>query len=63
LFPVKKSRYKKHLKILSKRTPRLRKLINLIGPIKDEIPLWDNINDAILYAVIGQMLSGAAAKS
>ena len=60
---TKKSPYKKHLAILSKRNTRLKKLINLIGPINNEVPLWDNINDAILYAVIGQMLSGAAANS
>jgi 3-methyladenine DNA glycosylase/8-oxoguanine DNA glycosylase len=60
---LKKPRYQKHLISLSKRHHRLKKLINLIGPIKNEVPLWNNINDAILYAVIGQMLSVSAANS
>ena len=57
----KHKRYKQYASKLSRRHPRLRQLISLIGPIQNEIPLWQSLNDAVLYAVIGQMLSVAAA--
>ena len=55
--------YHKYTSILSRRHPRFRRLISLIGPINQEVPIWSTLNDAVLYAVIGQMLSGAAAGS
>jgi len=46
--------------ILSKRHPSLKQLISIIGDLNFNIPLWKRIDDAILYAVIGQMLSNSA---
>lgn len=43
--------------------PKLKKLFNQVGALNYKIPLWDSIDDAVLYAVIGQMLSFSAAKS
>lgn len=54
--------YKKHTGILSEH-PRLKTLIETAGPLKYKIPIWASIDDAVLYAVIGQMLSNAASAS
>jgi 3-methyladenine DNA glycosylase/8-oxoguanine DNA glycosylase len=54
---------KKHSQTLSKRHPALNKLITVIGDLEFDIPLWHRIEDAVLYAVIGQMLSSAASDS
>ena len=59
----KQSKYKPYLRILSSRHPRLKKLIKKIGTIKKEIPIWNSVHDAVLYAVIGQMLSVSASNS
>jgi len=58
-----KSKYQPHLSILSKRHPKLKKLIEIVGPLDYEIPVWGSINDAILYSIIGQMLSVSASKT
>ncbi len=50
------SKYRQYVRILSKHPP-LKKLITLIGPLEYDVPIWASINDAVLYAVIGQMLS------
>lgn len=52
-------KYKQHARVLSKYPP-FKKLISLIGPLRYNIPIWPSINDAVLYAVIGQMLSVSA---
>lgn len=67
IFPVKINRkdnlkYHKHIARLSQH-PRLKALIKLLGPLKHTIPIWKSIDDAVLYAVIGQMLSGKASAS
>ena len=54
--------YSRHIRALSKYPP-LKKLIRLIGPLDYNIPIWPSINDAVLYAVIGQMLSISASSS
>ncbi|MFH1282042.1 MAG: hypothetical protein ABII27_00065 [bacterium] len=36
------------------------KLISAIGPLRYKIPLWKSVNEAILYSIIGQMLSVSA---
>jgi len=56
------SRYKQHIRVLSKHPP-LKKLINTVGHLRYNIPLWPSIDDAVLYAVIGQMLSLSASAS
>lgn len=56
------SKYGKYTRILSKHPP-LKKLINLVGPLGYNIPIWVSIDDAVLYAVIGQMLSVSASVS
>ena len=48
---------------LSSRHPRLRILIETAGPLEIKIPIWSSINNAVLYAVIGQMLSNAASSA
>lgn len=45
------------------KNPKLQKLFCLVGNLDYKIPLWDSIDDAVLYAVIGQMLSISAARS
>src|SRR5580698_7780190 len=56
-------KYKKYLKILSSRHPKLKKLIEMVGPVEREVPRWKSLNDAVFYAVVGQMLSVKAARS
>lgn len=48
---------------LSSRHPRLRLLIETIGKIDIDLPKWKSVEDAIVYSVIGQMLSGLATQS
>ena len=67
VFPLKlknkrNSKYKKFIPFLSKH-PRLKYLIDIVGPIQHEVPIWSSIDDAVLYSVIGQMLSGSASCS
>jgi 3-methyladenine DNA glycosylase/8-oxoguanine DNA glycosylase len=52
----------KYTRLLS-RQPALKKLLNAVGPLGYDIPVWPSINDAVLYAVIGQMLSLSASNS
>jgi len=66
LFPIKKrcgGKYRKYTEILQRRHPNLKLLVRSVGVIKHEVPIWDSISDAALYAVIGQMLSMSATKS
>lgn len=66
IYPVrpacKNNKYKKHINILSDNS-LLKPLIDLVGPLKYEIPIWSSIEDTILYTVIGQMLSNSASLS
>src|SRR3989338_4485100 len=65
IFPLKrkdKKRYHKYAAVLSQH-PRFKSLIDLIGPIQPEVPIWSSIDDAVLYSIIGQMLSLSAASS
>jgi len=59
----KKIRYQEYLKILSSRHPKLKKLIEMVGPVEREVPRWKSLNDAVFYAIVGQMLSVKAARS
>lgn len=65
-YPRLRSRipqYKNQAKVLSRRHPNLKRLVKTIGPLECEVPVWTSLDDAVLYAVIGQMLSIKAAKS
>jgi len=65
IFPPTKSRrnrYPKHCAVLFEH-PRFRSLIKLVGYIQPEVPIWHSIDDAVLYSVVGQMLSLSAASS
>ena len=65
IFPSEsksKKRYKESTIILSKH-PHFKSLVDLIGPISTEVPIWSSIDDAVLYSVIGQMLSLPAASA
>lgn len=64
--PLSKStnnRYHKYICILKKRHLSLSRLIKLIGLLKPEVPIWKSIDQAVLYAVVGQMLSSSAAST
>lgn len=52
-----------HTKILSRRHYRLNVLINTVGKLNISLPKWKKVDDAIVYSVIGQMLSSVASKS
>lgn len=56
------SNYRQYTRILSKH-PALKKVINSVGSLGFDIPIWSSINDAVIYAVIGQMLSISASAS
>jgi len=55
-------KYRQYIHALSKHPP-LRKIINSVGPLGCDIPIWPSIDDAVLYAVIGQMLSVSSSTS
>ena len=62
IFKVRRSsigKYQKYISLLV-RFPRFNRLIKAIGPLRYEVPIWGSLDDAVLYAVIGQMLSGGA---
>lgn len=46
---------------LSRRHPALRRLVKVVGPLQTSIPRGYSTNEAILRAVVGQMLSSKAA--
>jgi len=56
-------RYLKHQERLVKQHKMFKKMKEILGPMQYSLPKWDNLNDAVLYAVIGQMLSVKAANS
>lgn len=56
------NKYNESIYTLSKNS-RLKYLIELVGCLKYGIPIWAFIEDAVLYSVIGQMLSNSAAKA
>jgi len=55
--------YGKYVKILKNRHHKFSKLIKLLGPMNYKLPKWHSLDDAVLYSVIGQMLSVKAANS
>lgn len=55
--------YKKYTDIMAARHPNLKLLIRTVGDLGYEVPVWDSIEDAVVYAVIGQMLSTSATNS
>jgi len=54
--------HNKYTRLLSEH-PVLKKLFSAVGPLGYSIPIWSSIHDAVLYAVIGQMLSLSASNS
>lgn len=60
---MKKILYKQYIDILSARHPNFKLLINVVGELDYEIPVWNLVEDAVVYAVIGQMLSASATNS
>jgi DNA-3-methyladenine glycosylase II len=65
-LPAKNNRtkeYKKYIEILSRRHSQFKRLLQIVGPLEHKLPIWNSIEDAILYAVIGQMLSNKASAS
>lgn len=60
---MKKAFYKPYTDVLKTRHSNLKLLIKIVGDLDFKIPIWESIEDAIVYAVIGQMLSAAATNS
>jgi DNA-3-methyladenine glycosylase II len=54
---------RQHADVLSQRHPAFNRLIETIGDTNFDIPAWHHIDDAIVYAIIGQMLSNAASSA
>jgi 3-methyladenine DNA glycosylase/8-oxoguanine DNA glycosylase len=53
----------KCLDSLRARHPRLKLLLEVVGDIEFQLPKWDSVDDAVVYCIIGQMLSGPATRS
>lgn len=51
------SPYQPYVEILRSRHPKIKKFLQINNAPPTKIPVWKDINDAILYSVIGQMLS------
>ena len=52
-----------HARTLSRRHKGFKQLIKSIGPLKIKVPIWQSIDSAVLYSVVGQMLSASASAS
>lgn len=52
-----------NIRISKLRHPNLKRIIEIVGPLPLKVPIWKSINKAVLYAVIGQMLSSKASSS
>lgn len=61
--PVNTNPYNKHSNKLAKRHIGFKRLIRSIGRLKIRVPIWRTVDDAVVYSVIGQMLSAAASSS
>ncbi len=55
--------YNKYINILSSRHSQFKRLLQVVGPLGYKLPVWNSLEDAVLYAVIGQMLSNKASSS
>lgn len=55
--------YRSHARKLSRRHKGFKQLVKSIGPLKIKVPIWQSIDSAMLYSVIGQMLSASASAS
>lgn len=60
---MKNYHWQNHIRKLRNSHPNFKKLIKLTGKLETKVPKWSNLNDAILYSIIGQMLSIKAANS
>lgn len=52
-----------HISILSNRHKKFSLIIKKVGNLDFSIPYWTSIEDAVVYSVIGQMLSNQVANS
>lgn len=55
--------YDEHLALKKPIHPQIKRLAGKIGKLNYQIPKWDSIHDAVVYSVIGQMLSNPASRS
>ncbi len=58
-----KNSYQSFSRILARRHKNLARLVQKKGPIEQKVPAWRSVDDAVLYSVIGQMISLSAACS
>lgn len=66
IYPTRhnvKGKYAFFRDTLISRHPAWKEIYAQIGELEYEVPVWRSLDDAVLYAVVGQMLSIAAAKS
>lgn len=54
-------KYRPFLDILCRRHAAWREVVSKVGRLDFEVPVWRSLEDTVLYAVVGQMLSIAAA--
>ena len=50
-------------KVLSKRHKKFNEVLVRVGDLGFTLPYWHTIEDAVVYSVIGQMLSNSASRS
>lgn len=55
--------YERFSRLLAGRHKNFRRLVETAGPLKHKVPAWRSVDDAILYSVIGQMISLSASCS
>jgi DNA-3-methyladenine glycosylase II len=60
---VGKAKLHKYTSLLAKRHKNFSLIIKKVGRLDYSIPYWSSIEDAVVYSVIGQMLSNAATHS
>src|SRR3989338_3529562 len=52
-----------NIRTLKSRHPNLKQIIETVGQLPLKVPIWKSIDKAVLYAIIGQMLSSKASSS
>ncbi len=56
-------KFKKYSRVLSRRHKKFKAVLKRVGALEFTLPYWRSIEDAVVYSVIGQMLSNSASAS